>query len=79
MKQTQKDRVLSYIEEFGSISSYQAFVDLGITQLGARIFELKKQGKEFECDWEEKSNRFGDPVRFKRYRIAEPAEPELQF
>ena len=37
MKITQKDRILKYIRDFGSISSRDAYTDLGITQLGARI------------------------------------------
>lgn len=32
-KMSQKERILNYIKEFGSISSWQAYSDLGITQL----------------------------------------------
>ncbi len=42
MKITQKERIIEYIREFGSISSWEAYSDLGITQLGARIDQLKK-------------------------------------
>lgn len=37
MKMTQKDRIINYIREFGSITSWEAFEELGIMQLGARI------------------------------------------
>lgn len=37
MKISQKQRIINYIREFGSISSWEAYSDLGITQLGARI------------------------------------------
>ena len=47
MKITQRDRVINYIREFGSISSWEAYKDLGITQLATRIKELKEQGYEF--------------------------------
>ena len=43
MKITQKDRILEYIRKFDSISSFEAYADLGITQLGARIDQLKKR------------------------------------
>ena len=43
MKISQKDRIINYIREFGSISSWEAYADLGITQLGARIDQLKKR------------------------------------
>lgn len=33
MKIAQKDRVINYIREFGSISTWDAYKDLGITQL----------------------------------------------
>ena len=33
MKINQKDRIINYIREFGSISSWEAYQDLGITQL----------------------------------------------
>ena len=33
MKISQKDRIINYIREFGSISSWEAYSDLGITQL----------------------------------------------
>lgn len=34
MKPSQKERVMKYIEDFGSISSFEAYKDLGITHLG---------------------------------------------
>ena len=30
---TQKERIIKYIKDFGSITSFQAYADLGITQL----------------------------------------------
>ena len=43
MKKTQADRVLQYIHDFGNISTFDAFTDLGVTRLSARIFELRKR------------------------------------
>lgn len=40
-----------------------------ITQLGARIDQLKKEGYEFKTEWESKKNRYGEPVTFKRYYL----------
>ena len=48
MKIPQKQRVIDYINKFGSISSWEAYADLGITQLGARIDQLKKEGYNFK-------------------------------
>lgn len=71
MKKSQKERILDYIKEFGSISSWQAYADLGITQLGARIDQLKHEGYLFTTEWENNTNRFGEKVMYKRYRLEE--------
>ena len=71
MKTTQKDRILEYIRNFGSISSFEAYADLGITQLGARIDQLKKEGYEFKTEWESNTNRFGEKTEYKRYYLVD--------
>ena len=71
MKIAQKDRIINYIREFGSISSWEAYADLGITQLGARIDQLKKEGYEFKTEWETSKNRYGEDVCFKRYYLVD--------
>lgn len=43
----------------------------GVTQLATRIKELKEQGYEFETKWESDKNRYGEPVSFKRYYLAD--------
>lgn len=70
MKMSQKDRIINYIREFGSISSWEAYADLGITQLGARIDQLKKDGYEFKTKWESNTNRYGEKTDYKRYYLA---------
>lgn len=64
---TQKERIINYIKEFGSITSLDAYRDLGITQLGARIDGLKKDGYIFKTEWESGKNRYGDKIDYKRY------------
>lgn len=69
MKMTQKERIINYIKQFGSITSLDAYKDLGITQLGARIDQLKKDGYKFKAEWESGKNRFGDKTDYKRYYL----------
>ena len=69
MKIPQKQRVIDYINKFGSISSWEAYADLGITQLGARIDQLKKEGYNFKTEWESSKNKFGDNPEYKRYYL----------
>lgn len=78
MKITQKDRIINYIREFGSITSKEAYDDLGITQLATRIKELKEDGHEFRTEWENSKNRFGEKVEFKRYYLADIVSENLE-
>lgn len=71
MKTTQKQRIINYIREFGSITSLDAYKDLGITQLATRIKELKEQGYEFRTEWESSKNRYEEKVDYKRYYLAD--------
>lgn len=71
MKITQKDRILQYIRRFGSISSWEAYQELGITQLGARVDNLKKEGYQFRTEWESSTNRYGEKVDYKRYYLVD--------
>lgn len=70
-KTTQRDRVIDYIRNFGSITSWQAYADLGIMQLGARIFELEDEGYVFRKETVESKNRYGEKVQFKKYSLYE--------
>lgn len=78
MKITQRDRVINYIREFGSISSWEAYKDLGVTQLATRIKELKEQGYEFRTEWESSTNRFGEKTDYKRYYLADMIAENMQ-
>ena len=66
----QQKQILDYIQEYGSITPYQAFADLGITKLSTRIGELSVLGGyTFNKQWETKKNRFGKTVRYMRYSL----------
>ena len=67
----QQQRVLDYMRIFGSISSLEAFKDLGVTRLSAVIFELKRKGVAITSTTEYVKNRYGEPVHFSRYKVAQ--------
>lgn len=77
VKLTQKDRIINYIRKFGSISTREAFNDLGIARLGARIFELKREGYSFIEKWEEAKNRYGEQTNFKRFYLVDMANKNM--
>ena len=68
-KATQADRVLDYIEQFGSITQLEALKDLGVMRLASRISDLKKQGYPITSNVETVKNRFGENCYIKRYSL----------
>lgn len=71
IKLNQRERVLKYIADFGFITSYQAYQDLGITQLGARIKELKDMGYVFETVDIRTKDRYGNPTHYYEYYLTD--------
>lgn len=74
MKATQAERVLAYIEKFGSITQYEALQDLGVMRLASRISDLKKQGYPIKSEVVTVQNRFGENCFIKRYSLAVAAD-----
>ena len=65
---TQKERIINYIDQFGSISTMEAFADLGITKLATQISSMiREDGMDIEKKYEKTKNRFGEPVYYMRY------------
>ena len=71
MKITQRQRIVKYIRDFGSITSFEAYADLGITQLATRIKEPKDEGYKFKTEWINSKNKYGEPISFKRYFLVD--------
>lgn len=69
MKKTQCDRVLDYMKQFGSISSMEAFRDLGITRLSAVIYDLEHKGISINRTSENSLNRYNEKTSFTRYSL----------
>lgn len=69
----QKTQILDYIEKHGSISSYEAYARLGITQLGARIDDLQNDGYVFKREWvrNRKDGRVKDYIKYKLSGVEE--------
>lgn len=68
-KATQTERVLDYINEFGSITQIEALKDLGVMRLASRISDLKKQGYPIIGEVAAVKNRYGETCYIKRYRF----------
>ena len=68
---TQKDKVLRYIREFGKITSWYAYSQLGVTQLATRIFELKQDGYVFKKNRVNTLNRLQEKTHYDEYTLVE--------
>ena len=67
---TQRGRILVYLRENGSITSFEAWTKLGVARLASRISELRHQyGYKIDDEWIEIENKFGEICRVKRYRL----------
>lgn len=70
-KDTQHARILRYMKEFGSITTLEAFTDLGITKLTTRISEMRRQGIRILGKRIEVKNRFEETCYVNRYTLWE--------
>lgn len=68
-KPTQAQRVLDYIDQFGSITQYEASQDLGIMRLASRVSELNKRGYHITGRMVAVKNRFGETCYVKQYSM----------
>ena len=62
------------MQDCGSITTYEAFTEYGITRLASRICDLKKDGYRIGKSFETAKNRYGEPVSFCRYLLEESNE-----
>lgn len=62
-----KLRIIDYMKSHKGITSMDAFTDLGITRLSARIKELRESGYTIDTIMMEGMNRFGEVVRYGKY------------
>lgn len=68
-KPTQNERIIDYINRFGSITWLEAASDLGIARLASRISDLKRMGVPITSEMVEVKNRFGETCHIKRYSM----------
>lgn len=66
---TQCERVLQYMQDFGSITPMQAMADLGLMRLGARIYDLRRAGHPISRRMVTSRNRYGETVSYAEYRL----------
>lgn len=66
---TQKERIVKYLKDEGSITALEAVRELGVLQLSARLCELIEDGYDFDKKTESSLNRYGERVYYTRYSL----------
>ena len=64
---TQVEMILKHLQDFGSITTYEAFTEYGITRLPSRIFDLRNLNYQITDEWIYRKNRYGKKIKFKKY------------
>lgn len=65
---SQCEKVLNYIDKHGGITSMEAFSELGVTRLSARIWDLRHDGHNIVSVQKSGTNRFGELTNYVEYR-----------
>lgn len=61
-----KERVLKYMRDFGSITTFEAFTELGCTRLSEYIRQIRLT-EDVKDEWISSTNRYGEKVQYKKY------------
>lgn len=68
-----RERIINYMREFGSITTFNAFIDLGCTRLSEYIRQIRFTHKVND-EWVTTINRYGEKVQYKRYWLENDVE-----
>lgn len=71
---TQKEMILRFMRDFGSITQLQAAEEFGCYRLSARIWDLKADGYSIKSEIMTRKNRYGKTVPFAKYTLVEESE-----
>ena len=71
MKQTQCERILRHLRDYGTITHFEASSEYGIARLASRINDLKRQGYHISAERGTGKNRYGETTSFAVYRLVE--------
>lgn len=66
---TQKEIVLQYLQEHGSITSKECMNKLDICDLQKAIQLLREENYDIKDKWIKKINKYGKPIKFKKYML----------
>ena len=65
----QNQRILAYMQQYGSITQLEALTELGVMRLASRISDLKRKGFSIIGKTVSVKNRFNEVCRIKKYAL----------
>lgn len=65
---SQKEMILKHLQDYGTITTWEAIKEYGCTRLSDRIFTLRKI-YVITDEWEYGINRYGKRNRWKKYKL----------
>ena len=68
---TQCERIIKYMSDFGSITTKEAFNDLGCARLASRIHDLEIAGVKIKRETIKSKNRYGEDTHYTRYSLGD--------
>lgn len=66
---TQKELVLQYLQDHGSITSKECMNKLDICDLQKAIQLLREENYDIKDKWIKKINKYGKSIKFKKYML----------
>lgn len=66
---TQTQIVLKHLQTYGKITSWEAIEEYGITRLGSRIYDLRKEGYQIKSRSETVKTRLGNKTNIAVYEL----------
>lgn len=69
MKQTQCDRIMRHLKDYGTLTGVEAMEEYGIAHLASRITDLRQQGVAIRREMKEGKNRYGEKTRYAVYSM----------
>ena len=68
---TQTQMILRHLQDYGAITPVEALSEYGIMRLGARIYDLKKDGYSIGAEIVNGRNRYGEATHWAKYTLLE--------
>lgn len=71
---TQHERILRHLQDGGTLTQAEAFMEYGIGRLSSRICELRAAGYPINSEFVAGKNLYGESVSYVRYSLGDRKE-----